>query len=78
MTRQDFIASAVGQPFTLANLGLTASPEIARTGSCGFVWRGSLYVRIGAEWVQCLASVRLTAVGSKKWKPDLAPPPPTP
>jgi hypothetical protein len=68
MTRQQFIRHAEGQPVVLRGMPLSVVPKLYPTGSCGWSTSGTLTVKVGDEHVKVLFSVRLTAVGSKRWE----------
>jgi hypothetical protein len=67
MTQTEFCQTATPRPITLEKMPLTATPVRHKAGSCGWRWKGALYIQVNGEWVKCLASLTLTAVGSKKW-----------
>jgi hypothetical protein len=67
MTKKDFFKLAQPQPFVLATKDLFAQPIFTPAGSSGWLWQGAVLVPVGDEWLKTLASLRLTAWGSKKW-----------
>jgi hypothetical protein len=72
MTKAEFVRAAIPQPIALGGMPLSADPRLFPAGSCGWRWNGSLYVKVGGDWLSVLAAVQMTVIGSRKWEADIA------